>query len=256
MQMTQVRNATIVLEVGGKTVLVDPMLGARGSTDAFPSETGNTSRNPLVDLVVTLGDLLTPDVVVVTHTHPDHWDVAAAALLPRDVPVLVQHDADAEVVAKDGFTDVRVLAEPITVDGTVFTRTGGRHGSDEALAAMPEVLGEVMGVVVSHPDEPVVYVAGDTILTDDVRSALEQHDPDVVVLNTGGAVPTPMGPIIMGAEDVVEVHRLAPRARLVAVHMEALNHCPVTRADVRTAAAEQGIDDSVLVPEDGEVLTF
>lgn len=256
MKMTHVRNATAVLQVGGKTVLIDPMLGARGSMEAIPTDTGDTSRNPLVDLAVPLADLLSPDVVVVTHTHADHWDSAAAALLPRDVPVLVQHAADAGLIAKEGFTDVRVLDEPTTIDGTVFTRTGGRHGSEAALEAMAELLGQVMGVVVSHPGEPVVYFAGDTVLTDDIPAALERHAPDVVVLNTGeGRIPS-LGPIIMGARDVVEVHRLAPRARIVAVHLEALNHCPVTRADVRSLAAEHGIADRVLVPEDGDVLTL
>lgn len=256
MEMTHVRNATAVLRAGGKTVLVDPMLGARGSRDGVPNSRGGTERNPLVDLVVPLADLLSPDVVVVTHTHSDHWDAAAAALLPCGVPVLVRHAADAGAVAKEGFTDVRVLDEPVTVDGTVFTRTGGRHGSEEAMEAIGEELGQVMGVVVSHPGEPVVYFAGDTVLTDDVPAALERHDPDVVVLNTGEGWIGSVGPLIMGARDVVEVHRPAPRARIVAVHLEALNHCPVTRAEVRSLVAAHGIADRVLVPEDGEVLAF
>ncbi|GHD36064.1 hypothetical protein GCM10007147_43100 [Nocardiopsis kunsanensis] len=262
MKMTHVRNATAVLEVGGKTVLVDPMLSAEGAMEAFPTNTGNTARNPLVDLAVPLADLLSPDIVVVTHTHTDHWDAAAASLLPRGVPVLVQHAADAELIANEGFTDVRILDEPITVDGTVFARTEGRHGSHAALEAVP-FLGRVMGVVVSHPGEPVVYFAGDTVLTEDVRAALKKHTPDVVVLNTGGAViatgeadfPT-TDPILMEDQDVFDVHQLAPQARIVAVHMEALNHCPVTRADVRSLAAERGIGESVLVPEDGDVLNF
>ncbi|WP_017610729.1 MBL fold metallo-hydrolase [Nocardiopsis xinjiangensis] len=262
MKMTQVRNATAVLESGGKTVLIDPMLSAKGAMEAFPSNTGDTARNPLVDLAVPLADLLSPDIVVVTHTHTDHWDSAAASLLPRDVPVLVQHAADAELITNDGFTDVRILDEPITIDGLAFNRTEGRHGTHAALEAVPS-LGQVMGVVVSHPEEPAVYFAGDTVLTEDVRAALEQHTPDVVVLNTGGAVlatgeeefPT-TGPILMEAQDVFEVYQLAPQARVVAVHMEALNHCPVTRADVRSLAADRGISESVLVPEDGDVLNF
>lgn len=255
MKMTHVRNATAVLEVAGKTVLVDPMLGARGSIESFPSETGNTSRNPLVDLTVPMAELLNPDVVVVTHTHPDHWDGAAAALLPRDVPVLVQHAADAQIVTDQGFTDVRILAEPVTIDGTVFTRTEGQHGSDATLEAIP-FLGEVMGFVVRHDGEPVTYFAGDTIMTNGVRTALDTHKPDVVVLNTGEARPTPMGPILMGPSDVVDVSALAPSARVVAVHMEALNHCPVTRAQILETAAEHGISDRVFAPADGEVLSF
>ncbi|MFJ6678225.1 MBL fold metallo-hydrolase [Microbacterium sp. NPDC091382] len=250
MKITQVRNATLLLEVGGIRILVDPMLGAKASQPGFASE----RRNPLVDLVVPLADLLEPDVVVVTHTHSDHWDAAAAALLPRDVAVLVQHDEDAVKVAEAGFTGVIVLDEPTTVRGVTFTRTGGQHGSDATLAAAPR-LGEVMGVVIAHSAEPTLYVAGDTVYHPAVEAALDAHSPDVVVLNTGEAVLPGLDPILMGAEDVVRVHGLAPDARIVAVHMESLDHCTVTRADVRAVAAAHGISASVLVPEDGDTLT-
>ncbi|MGX1769485.1 hypothetical protein ACWIE7_14445 [Dietzia sp. NPDC055343] len=52
MQLTLIRNATLLLDAGGARVLVDPMLGARGSLDPFATPTGNTERNPLVDLPV------------------------------------------------------------------------------------------------------------------------------------------------------------------------------------------------------------
>jgi len=254
-KITQVRNATLLVEVGDQRVLVDPMLGVAGSLDPFEATSGDTSRNPTVELGVPLGDLLAPDVVVVTHTHVDHWDAAAAALLPRDVPLLAQHDADAAAVTAHGFRDVRVLAGTMAVGPTTFTRTGGRHGSEEVLAAVP-ALGEVSGVVVRHPGEPVLYVAGDTVLTDDVLAALAEHRPDVVVLNTGEAQVGPGLTLLMGAQDVLEVHRAVPGAVVVAVHMEALNHCTVTREQVRALAREHDLGGAVLVPEDGEVLSF
>ena len=255
MRITQVRNATMLVEVGGRRILVDPMLGARGSMDPFPAASGSTARNPTVDLVVPLADLLSPVVVVVTHTHPDHSDPAAAALLPRGTTVLAQDRADAGTVSAAGFEDVRVLDEPLTIGGTTFVRTGGQHGSDAALEAMP-VLGRVSGVVVRHPGEPVLYIAGDTVWNEQVRTALAEHRPDVVVLNTGEALIDPRFPILMGAADVLDVHRAAPQARIVAVHMESLNHCTVPRARVRDLAREHGIAERVLVPEDGEVLAL
>lgn len=249
MKITQVRNATLLLEVGGTRILVDPMLGAKGAQPGFAS----ARRNPLVDLVVPLADLLDPEIVVVTHTHSDHWDAAAAALLPREVPVLVQHAVDAAVLEEAGFTQVSVLDEPTTMRGVTFTRTGGLHGSEATVAAAE--LGEVMGVVIAHPDERTLYIAGDTVYHPAVEEALAAHQPDVIVLNTGEAVLPGLDPILMGAEDVVRVHRLAPDARIVAVHMEALDHCTVTRDDVRATAEANGIAESVDVPEDGETLS-
>ncbi|WP_432561695.1 MBL fold metallo-hydrolase [Kineococcus sp. SYSU DK003] len=255
MKITQVRNATLLLEVGGHRIVVDPMLGAKGSMDPFPAASGNTSRNPTVDLVVPLADLLDPDVVVVTHTHGDHWDTAAAALLPRGVTLLVQNQADAEEISAAGFQDVRILDGTVTVGQTSFTLTGGRHGAEEVLSALP-VLGEVSGVVVRHPGEPTLYIAGDTVWNEKVQAALAEHQPDVVVLNTGEARVGPGFAILMGDQDVLTVHEAAPAARIVAVHMEALNHCTVTRAQVRDLARERGLGEQVLVPEDGETLTF
>lgn len=72
MKLTLVRNATMMLEFDGARVLVDPMLGARGSLDPFPSATGDDSRDPSVDLTMPVSDLVGPDVVVVTHIHPEH----------------------------------------------------------------------------------------------------------------------------------------------------------------------------------------
>lgn len=255
MDLTQVRNATLLLKYDDATVLIDPMLGARGSIDPFPGPHGNPSRNPLVDLPMPLDELLAPDVVVVTHTHVDHWDPAAAALLPRDVPILTQHREDAEQIAEHGFTDVRVLEDPQTIAGVEFTRTGGQHGSDEVVAEVPRI-GEVMGVVVRHAEDPTIYIAGDSVLDHDVREVLSRVAPDVVVLNTGEAVVTETGPILMGPADVVEVAALAPAARLIAVHLEALNHCPATRADVLAEATAHGITDRVLVPGDGESISL
>jgi hypothetical protein len=41
---------------------------------------------------------------------------------------------------------------------------------------------------------------------------------------------------------------------VIAVHLEAIGHCPETRADVRERVAAAGLSDRVLAPEDGERL--
>jgi hypothetical protein len=55
---------------------------------------------------------------------------------------------------------------------------------------------------------------------------------------------------------VIETARAAPRATVVAVHLEALNHCPVTRAELRAAVDAAGVGARVAIPADGETLSF
>jgi len=109
----------------------------------------------------------------------------------------------------------------------------------------------VSGFVLAAEGEPVLYVANDTIWCDEVAAALEAHRPAVVVVNAGAARFREGDPIVMTADDVVAVARHAPDARVVAVHLEAINHCPQTRADLHQRLHDEGLTERVTVPEDG-----
>ncbi|RDD72595.1 hypothetical protein [Paracoccus versutus] len=60
----------------------------------------------------------------------------------------------------------------------------------------------------------------------------------------------------MGTQDVLSVHQAAPETLLIASHMEAVNHCTVSRADLRAFAQENGFLDRLLTPGDGETVTL
>jgi hypothetical protein len=104
-----------------------------------------------------------------------------------------------------------------------------------------ELLGPVSGFVLDD-----LYVAGDTIWGPAVEEALERHRPRVAVVNGSGARFLEGDPIVMTTEDVRQVAARVPT--VVVAHLEAINHCLETRADVRAAVPE------ALVPEDGETL--
>jgi hypothetical protein len=38
--------------------------------------------------------------------------------------------------------------------------------------------------------------------------------------------------------------------------MEAVNHCPTTREQLRTALEQENLQDKVFIPEDGECIAF
>jgi L-ascorbate metabolism protein UlaG (beta-lactamase superfamily) len=246
MELGLIRHATLRVDVAGVALLVDPMLAPAGAYDPVVS-TANPRRNPLVDLPVPAPQVVDGlDGVLVTHLHNDHFDPAAVELLDPRVALACQPDDEATLRGR-GFTDVRPVEGAIDLSGVGVARTAGRHGTGD----IGERMGPVSGFVLRAPGEPVLYVAGDTIWCDEVEQALAEHDPDVVVVNAGAARFLEGDPITMDADDVIETARAA-RGVVVAVHMEAMNHCALTRAALRDAVAAAGVE--VLIPADGERL--
>lgn len=256
-----IRNATVKIDFSGTTFLVDPMLSAKGAFPGFPGTYRSELRNPLVDLPFSAKDVLeSVEAVVVTHTHTDHWDEAAQKAIPKSLPVFTQNEADAKMIRSQGFKDVRVLEGSTTFKGVKLSKTGGQHGSDLWFAdpARSEAMGPVMGVVFTAPKAKTVYVAGDTVWRPEVDEALEQHKPDVVILNTGSALMSgfEQHPIIMGKQDVLQATKAAPNAAVVAVHMDVVNHMSLSRKELHEFVQENRIQDRVMIPEDGVSMQF
>lgn len=63
-------------------------------------------------------------------------------------------------------------------------------------------------------------------------------------------------PIIMDKKEVYEVYKAVPKATIIAIHMESVNHAMLSRRELREFISEKGMAQHVLVPEDGETCTF
>ncbi|GAL03226.1 hypothetical protein JCM19237_6119 [Photobacterium aphoticum] len=256
MHITQVRNATQLIQYAGKTFLVDPMLAEKAAYPGFPGTVQSHLRFPTVDLPLEMTTLLNIDAVLLTHTHLDHWDEAAVKQIPKDTLVFVQDDHDAQILRSQGFTNLTCFADGVTFEGISLTGTACQHGSD-ALYQQPELaerLGEVTGVILSHPDEETLYLVGDSIWTPAIEATMKNVQPGVVILNTGWAHVLGFGPIIMGQEDVLKTHQILPQAQIVATHMDAVNHTLVTRQTLREYVAVNVLGEWVHIPEDGETI--
>jgi L-ascorbate metabolism protein UlaG (beta-lactamase superfamily) len=234
MRVTFLRNATALIETSGRLLLVDPMLRAAGTTPPIDNSP-NPRPNPLVDLPRPAAEIVQGiDGCIVTHLHGDHFDDAAAELLPRDIPILTQPESVEELRAR-GFSQVSDVYEGWLGLDPVLTR--GRHGT----GAIGKAMGAVSGFVLDG-----VYFAGDTIWYDEVRETIDAQRPRAVVVNGGGARFNEGDPIVMTVADVREV-RAATDGPVVVDHLEAMNHCVELRPAFRAI-------EGVLVPEDGETL--
>lgn len=190
------------------------------------------------------------ELVIVSHLHSDHFDPEAQRLLPKDLPVLCQ-PGDEGTIRGHGFERVTPVADVLTWNGITLTRTPGQHGTGAELAEM----GSVSGFVFQAPGEPTLYWTGDTILYEPVHQIIERFRPDVIVTHSSGAMWKGSGPIVMDVAQTLALCRAAPASRIVAIHLDSLDHGEVSREDLRTQARAGGISDGqLLIPVDGETL--
>jgi len=143
------------------------------------------------------------------------------------------------------------------LSGQTISLLGGELTSVPALhgrGLVGRMMGPGVGFLLRLPGEPSLYLSGDTVLTDDVRAALERERPDVAILHSGGAQLDIGSPILMTLEEQLEFVRLAP-GRVIAVHLEALDHCGITRANLKEALKAAGALDYVDIPADGQTIS-
>lgn len=244
-----IRHATLVMQIGNIKILVDPMLSAKDALDPVQN-CGNDTRIPMVDLPFNEGDLEQLlsgiDAVIVTHLHRDHWDVAAQGRIAKEKMIFCQ-PGDEVKLKEQGFQKVTPVEDRFFWEGIMFHRVDGQHGTGE----IGKKMGPVSGFVLKTKEQSV-YVAGDTIWCDPVQKALDKFKPAITILNTGGAKFLTGDPITMTPSDVARVHEHLPSTKIIAVHMNTVNHCFVKRADLAQAAEASGL--KIMIPEDGDTI--
>ncbi len=227
------------------------MLSPKDSMDPIQN-CGNEIRIPMIDLPINEADLNSllkeVDAVVLTHLHRDHWDLAAQKMITKDKLIFCQPN-DVEKIRTQGFTNIVAIPIMLEWEGLTISRTGGQHGTGE----IGKKMGEVSGFVFRSGSESI-YVAGDTIWCPEVENALAAHAPTITVLNTGGARFLTGNPITMTPADIIAVHQKSPQTRIIAVHMDTINHCLVKRTDLIQAMKENGLAEKIMIPRDGETV--
>ena len=263
MKIHQVRNATLVVEAAGRRILVDPMLGRAKSLPPFAFLKFSPRWNPLVELPSHTDRLLESlDACLITHSqayhlrplqHMDHLDPAGEKFLrERSLPVACP-EKDAGYLKRYGLSP-----EWECPPWTEISFLGG------TLKAVPAVHGygwihrlmaNGVGFVLRLPQEPSLYISGDTVLAEDVRRVLIEERPDIAVVAAGRAQLDIGKPLLMDLDDILEFAQLSPGI-VIANHLEALNHCPVSREDLRKELEARELSNKVLIPGDGECLDF
>ncbi|MFQ1054459.1 MBL fold metallo-hydrolase [Gilliamella apicola] len=254
----QIRNATLKISYAGTIFLIDPMLAPKGAYPGFEETYRSELRNPLIDLPYTISEIIKDvDAIIVTHTHLDHWDDAAQEFIPKHIPLFVQNEQDADLIRSQGFINIKILDNNTLFNNIHLSKVGGQHGTD-TMYAVPDLakrLGDTMGVIFQGKDIKTLYIAGDTIWCDETTRVIGNYKPEIIILNTGYArLKNFDKSIIMGKDDVKHAYQTATNAIIIATHMDAVNHAMLTRKELHEYITKDGIDDRVLVPNDGETI--
>jgi len=250
MNIQLLRHATLLVIMNGKRILVDPMLSPAEAMPPIVNST-NKRRNPLVAIVYQQDFLQQIDAVLLTHMHRDHFDDAAAKKIPKDKLLFCQPE-DESKLKELGFLQIISIHDQYSWEEITIIRTAGQHGTGEIGIKMAPV----SGYILQSEGEPTLYLAGDTIYCPKVENQLENYHPHVTVVNAGAAQFATGGPITMTAQDVAAVCRFEHGTIVVAVHMEAINHCLLSREGLQEYLTEEGLLERVFIPADGEILLF
>ena len=263
MKIHHVRNATFVIESGAHHLLIDPMLSDKGALPPFARYRHKARRNPRVPLPENaphiLGNVTT---CLITHSqkfglkglqHTDHLDEAGASFLRENrIPVVCRRQDEA-FLKKEGLYVETPLDywQPKGFRGGAITAVPAQHGH----GWVHHVMANGAGFYLQLPGEPSIYIAGDTVFTKEVERALTELKPDIAVVAAGGASLDVGGPILMTLDEILAFVKAAP-GMVVANHLEALNHCPTTRGQLKEALVTSGLMPKTLIPDDGETLEF
>lgn len=249
MEIQLIRNACLRINYNNRVILFDPMLGPKHSLPSF----GGKQENPIVDLPLSIEEIIADvDFVVLTHLHMDHWDKAAQDILPKDIPLFCQSE-DIEKIESQGFSRVSGIENHTSFEGIDISRFRGQHGSGEVLGLM----GKSSGYLMSSKDEPSIFIAGDTIMTESLSDFIKKNQPEITISNSGGAYleDFPKDKILMDVEETLQLAKLCFPFLVIAVHLEALDHCTVSRNELNLLS-QLNEEYNLFVPEDGDIISF
>jgi L-ascorbate metabolism protein UlaG (beta-lactamase superfamily) len=254
MGVTFIGHSSFLLQVGGKTVLVDPVFSTRLIVLRRQKRAGL-----LVD------ELPAIDVVLLTHAHMDHLDIASLRRVVRATkrlrgvaPEVVVPEGVEDLVARLGFAKMHRMEwwDEIEVQGLRVTMTPCRHWGARLFRDTHRGYG---GYCISD-GLMKVYHSGDTAYFEGFAEIGRRLKPDVALLPIGAYFPDSYRAVHTSPEEAVRGFVETGARWMVPMHYGTfrLGREPMEEPPVRLMeeALRLGIAERVRVLEEGETMRF
>lgn len=227
LKITWLSHSAFRLDIGKAVVLIDPFLSGN------PTFKGNV-------------DDVTKGVthILLTHGHDDHTG-DAAGIAKKTGAQIVSNFEICSAMAEQGAQNINPGNTGGTVDcgGFTVSFTQAHHSSGTVRDGKSIYLGNPNGLVIKHPDAPVIFHMGDTDIFSDMALIDEIHQPKI------GFVPVGDRFTMGGAVAAMALKRFFHLDVAVPCHYATF---PLLTPDASAfAKAMEGHKTKVIVPEQG-----
>ncbi len=257
-RLTFIGNATVLLEIGGITILTDPTFIHKHQQTWLG---GGLHTTRLTDPAMELADLPPLDLVLLSHFHGDHFDEVAERDLDHTLPIVTTPQS-ARDLAERGFTQCVPLDvwETLAVgkgDTQIrITATPARHGPPIVDLVLPDVMGSLLEITSLGTETQRLYFTGDTLIIDELQEIPRRFpDIDLALLHLGGT--RVLGILVsMDAAQGVEAMRIVDPALAIPVHYNDYDVFTSSLEEFLQAAQEAGLRERVHVLRHGDRYDF
>jgi L-ascorbate metabolism protein UlaG (beta-lactamase superfamily) len=251
LRITWFGHSTLLVEIDGHRLLVDPVWSERPSPFSWMGPK-RFHKTPL-----TIDELPAIDVVVISHDHFDHLDQYTIQALGKCAPLYVVPLGVGAHLEHWGVPSDRIIERDwwgnVKLGDLTLTATPARHFSGRSLVMADKSETLWSGWVITGPEHRIYY-SGDTGMFPDFVAIGERLGPFDAVLIEIGAYDQLWADLHIGPEQAIEARLAIGSGLFIPVHWGTFDlamHAwtePVER--VLVAAEKVGVQ--VVVPQPGE----
>lgn len=251
LRITWLGHSTFLVEIDGKRVLVDPVLGERAS----PFDWVGPRR--FHEVPMSVAELPRLDAVVISHDHYDHLDHRTIIALGDRVPSYVVPLGVGAHLEYWGVPPERIVEADwwgtVERGGLIFTSTPARHfsGRSMIMAGQNETLWS--GWVIAGPEHRVYY-GGDTSMFPGFAEVGQRLGPFDAMLIETGAYDQLWADLHIGPEQAIAARVAVGSGLFIPLHWGTFDLAmhPWTEPVERVIVAAEAARVPVAVPRPGE----